>query len=117
MKASMSGVPFRTLPNDNEHGIPEDLTDFASAIMNNQHYAQNEQYIYQKYVHQSEIDAEDRAALYKIKSYVGDLAHAPEESGIRTIFPNNSSEAVIPEENDNPSARGAEINTDKLNVD
>lgn len=111
MKATMAEVPFRSLPNDEEHNIPEDLTDYAMAVLNNNSFPrESELNIYQHYVHQSHIDSEDRSSL-------SEMAHAPEDSGIRTIFPNNSTFAVIPEENDDPSAKGAGINTDHLNTD
>lgn len=110
MKATMSGVPFRSLPSDVEHNIPEDLTDYAMAVFNNEIFPkENERYIYTNYVHQSHIDSEDRGFFA-----FSDLAHLPEESGSRTVFPNDSTLAVVPEENDNVNAVDADISTDNL---
>ena len=110
MKAMISGVPLKDLPNNDDHNIPEDLTDYALSVLNNHAFPkENEQYIYRNYVHQSHIDSEDRGFFA-----LSELAHAPEESGNRTIFANDSSLAIVPEENDNPNAGGPEISTDNL---
>lgn len=117
LKAVICGVPFDDLLNDQEHRIPDDLSDYALSILHEQPLSNiDTQHIYSKYVHQSDIDPEDRAAIFRIKSYMSELAHAPEESGIRTVFDNEPNRAVDPEANDREDAYGAEINTDNLAV-
>ena len=111
MKASVAGVPFRSLPDDKEHAIPQDLMDYRTSLMTNELFPKDsELHIYQHYVHQSHIDSEDRGGL-------SDMAHSPEDSGARTVFPNDSSVAIDPEENDNFNSQGAQIDTDGLETD
>lgn len=117
LKAVTCGVPFDSLPDDVEHSIPDDLSDYGLAILHNQPLINiNIQHIYSNYVHQSDIDPEDRIAVYKLFSYLEEKAHAPEETGIRTIFDNEPHKAVDPEANDRQDTFGAEINTENLSV-
>lgn len=117
LKAVTCGVPFDNLPDDAEHRIPDDLSDYGLAVLHNQSLINVDiQHIYSNYVHQSDIDPEDRVAMYKLFSYFEEKAHAPEESGIRTVFDNEPHKAVDPEANDRQDAFGAEINTENLSV-
>lgn len=115
LKAITCGVPIDNLPDDAEHKIPEDLSDYGLAILHNQPLTNiNKQHIYSNYVHQSDIDPEDRVAMYKLFSYFEEKAHAPEENGIRTVFDNEPHKAVDPEANDRQDTYGAEINLENL---
>lgn len=117
LKAVIREVPFDVLPNDTEHRIPDDLSDYGMAILHDRPLNNiNKQHIYSNYVHQSDIDPEDRIAVYKLFSYFEEKAHAPEESGIRTVFNNEPHKAVDPEANDCEDAYGAEIDTENLSV-
>lgn len=114
-RAVMSGVPFLELPSDAEHDVPSELTDFASSVLNNTPFpVEEEQAIYANFVHQSYVDDEDRASIFKPSSYFGDVANEPDENNQRRVFANNSTMAVVPQANDNPNANGAEINTENL---
>lgn len=117
LKAIICKVPFDVLPNDPEHRIPEDLSDYGMALLYDQPLTNIDiQHIYSKYVHQSDIDPEDRIALYRLFSYLEEKAHAPENSGIRTVFNNEPHKAINPYANDKQDAYGAEINTENLSV-
>lgn len=114
-RAVMANVPFADLPNGKEYEVPSELIDYWSDLLGNRtSSAEYEREIYSKFVHQSDVDSEDRAPIYKPKAYFADLANEPDENHQRTTFPNNSTAAIVPEENDNPSAIGAEINTSNL---
>ncbi|RDX36958.1 hypothetical protein DZA50_02795 [Kangiella sp. HD9-110m-PIT-SAG07] len=114
-RATESEVPFDALPGGEEYGVPSELQECWSALMNNESYPSScEREIYAGFVHQSDVDAEDRAPIYKPKQYFSDLANESDVGEVRTIFPNNSTFAVVPEENDNANANGAEICTDDL---
>lgn len=114
-RATKSGVPFIELPSDDEHNVPPELCDYWSALLNNNTYPHSsEREIYAGFVHQSDVDDEDRAPIYKPKQYFADLANVPDVGEIRTIFDNDSTVAIVPEENDNANAESAEINTDNL---
>lgn len=117
LKAVMCEVPFDDLPNDAEHRIPGDLSDYGMAVLHDRPLNNiNTQHIYSNYVHQSDIDPEDRIAVYRLFSYLEEKAHVPEESGIRTVFDNEPHKAVDPAANDRHDAFGAEINTENLSV-
>lgn len=114
-RATAFNVPFDDLPGGEEYDVPSELQEYWSALINNEAYPSScERDIYANFVHQSDVDAEDRAPIYKPKKYFADLANEPDVGEIRTIFPNDSTFAVVPEENDNQYAEGAEINTDNL---
>lgn len=117
LKAIKCQVPFDDLPDDPEHRIPEDLNDYGMAILYDQPLTNIDiQHIYSNYVHQSDIDPEDRIAVYRLFSYFEEKAHAPEASGIRTVFNNEPHKAVDPEANNRQDAYGAEINMENLSV-
>lgn len=111
------GVPFLRLRSNPENNIPEDLEAYGKLIINEESGLQiDEMKIYANYVHQSDVDPEDRAPIFKIKSFFGDLANEPDEGEIRTVFDNEPHKAVDPEANDRRGAYGAEINTENLSV-
>jgi hypothetical protein len=114
-KAVSAKVPFDDLPRGKEYDIPSELKDYWESVSNGNIYpASRERDIYANFVHQSDIDAEDRAPIYKPTKYFSDLANEPDVGEIRTIFPNDPTFAVQPNENDNMYANGAEINTENL---
>jgi hypothetical protein len=114
-RAIESEVPFIDLPSGDEYDVPPELTDYWTTLINGETYPSDEEReIYANFVHQSDVDANDRAPIYKPKSYFGDLANEPGEGHIRTIFPNDSTLAIVPEANDNSNANGAEINKENL---
>lgn len=116
-RAVEAGVPLKRLRNNPEHNIPEDLEDYAKLIINEEAGAQiDEIKIYTNYVHQSDVDPEDRAPIFKIKSFFSDLANEPDEGEIRTVFDNEPHNAVDPDANDRQDAYGAEINLENLSV-
>lgn len=116
-RAVEAEVPFEPLLDDAEHKIPEDLKDYAEGLLKGEATPQvDEVYIYANYVHQSDVDPEDRAPIFKIKSFFGDLANEPSEGHIRTVFGNEPHKAVDPEANDREDAYGAEINMENLSV-
>lgn len=116
-RAVEAEVPFEPLLDDAEHKIPEDLNDYAKALLGGETTPQvDEVYIYANYVHQSDVDPEDRAPIFKIKSYFGDLANEPSEGHVRVIFGNEPQDAIDPEANDREDAYGAEIDTENLSV-
>lgn len=111
------GVPFLRLRNNPENNIPEDLEAYGKLIINEESGLQiDEMKIYANYVHQSDVDPEDRAPIFKIKSFFGDLANEPSEGHIRTVFGNEPHKAVDPEANDREDGYGAEINMENLSV-
>ncbi|MBD3667481.1 MAG: DUF2235 domain-containing protein [Kangiella sp.] len=117
MRATMAGVPLEPLLSDEEHNIPVDLNDYAMSLINSESFGSDEElHLYANYVHQSDVDPEDRSPIFKIKSYFGDLANEPSEGHIRTVFDNDAHKAVDPTANDKPDAYGAEINTENLSV-
>lgn len=114
-RAVMANVPFSDLPNSEEYAVPTELRDYWSDLLcNTASTSEYEREIYANFVHQSDVDSEDRAPIYKPKKYFGDLANEPDDNHIRTIFPNDSTVAIVPDENDNASADGAEIDTNNL---
>ncbi|GAA4360756.1 DUF2235 domain-containing protein [Kangiella marina] len=114
-KACQSQVPFEELPEGEEYDIPSELQDYWKSLKDNDSFPRScEQEIYAKFVHQSDVDDEDRAPIYKPKQYFADLANEPDVGEIRTIFTNDSTLAVAPEANDNVDANGAEICTENL---
>lgn len=116
-RAVAANVPFKRLRTNDDHNIPEDLNDYAKALLGGETTPQvDEVHIYANYVHQSDVDPEDRAPIFKIKSYFGDLANEPSEGHVRVIFGNEPQNAVDPEANDREDAYGAEINTENLSV-
>lgn len=114
-KAKLAGVPFITLPDDSDYNVPDDLKNYANSVFGGKPYpAQSERYIYAKYVHQSYVDVEDRNSIINIKSHFSDRANVPEANGVRTVYLNNPSLAIVPEANDNDKAYGAAIDTEDL---
>ncbi|WP_223669542.1 phospholipase effector Tle1 domain-containing protein [Kangiella shandongensis] len=114
-KATLAGVPFATLPAGRDYNVPDDLKDYADSVLENKPYpADNERYIYAKYVHQSYVEVEDRASIFRIKSHFSDRSNIPEAGGVRTVYQNKPELAVLPEANDNDKADGAEIDTENL---
>lgn len=114
-RAVEAEVPFEPLLDDAEHNIPDDLEEYANTVLNGEAAPQvDELYIYANYVHQSDVDPEDRAPIFKVKSFFGDLANEPDEGEIRTIFDNEPHKAVDPNANDRQDTYGAEINLENL---
>ena len=127
-RALMKHVPFDDLPDDNIYQLKDIKNDkgevvkrldtlrkYASTLLAKEQILQDEQLeIYTKHIHQSDVDDEDRASVFNTRQHFTDRGNEPDDDHVRTIFPNNSSFAIVPEENDNPNAEGAEIDTDNL---
>lgn len=128
-RAKEAGVPFHALPDKPIYQIPKAKTEtgeynpkycaaldeYKTAVLNNRPISDEiAREIYTNHVHQSDVDSEDRASILNVSQFFVDLGNKPAPNHIRTIFDNDSSKAVDPEENDDVYAVGAAINRDNL---